>query len=137
MRVAIVNASEEHGQYVGQVYQQHYAKLRQYFFMQLGDASEADACVQETFNHFFFFMEDRCWEADVEYMPVYLMRIAGGLVCSKKLAGKKARRRNRRGSQVTHALFHKLRNEVLQPFKEGFEFMRLFLRVGATAGSRG
>jgi hypothetical protein len=94
MRVADIKASEEQSQYVGQVYQEHYARLRDYFLPQLGDASEADACIEETFNLLFFFMEDRPWEAEAEYIPSHLMKIAG-LLCSKRLAAKGARRAGR------------------------------------------
>jgi hypothetical protein len=130
MRISTINAGEEHSQYFGQVYQEHYAGLRHYFLTHLGNASEADACVQETINYLFFFMEDRCWETDVENVPVYLMRIAGGLLCSKKLDGKTVYHKNSLGDNVPNGLFAKIRNEVIQPIKARIEFMWLFLRVG-------
>jgi DNA-directed RNA polymerase specialized sigma24 family protein len=128
MRMAIINASEEHSQYVGQIYQQHYARLRNYFLTLLGDTAEADACVQDTIRFFFFFMEDRCWEADAEYVSVYLMRIAGGL-CSKKLAGRRALHKNWLGWREVAGLLNKIRRRVAQPIKERAESIRLFLRA--------
>jgi hypothetical protein len=96
--------------------------------MQLGDASEADACVQDTIRCCFFFMEDRCWEADAEYVPVYLMRIAGGL-CSKNLAERKALHKNWLGWREVAGLLNKIRRRVVQPIKERAESIRLFLRA--------
>lgn len=127
MRIAAIDVGEEHSQYVGHVYQEHYAKLRDYFLTQFNSASEADACVQETISRFFFFMEDRCWEADAQYVPVYLMRIAG-LICSKKLAAKHARSK-RPGSDVVFKLFNKISNEVVQIIEERVEPLRLSLRA--------
>ena len=91
MKIAAINANEDHVQYIGQVYQEHGARLRHYFLVQLGDTSEVDDCVQETICRFFFFMEDRQWEAETKYISVYLMRIAG-LLCSRKLAEKRKQR---------------------------------------------
>jgi hypothetical protein len=128
MRVAAINGVEEHSRHIGQVYQENYARLRHYFQAQLGNAAEADVCVHETIRCFFFFMEDRCWEADAEYVPVYLMRIAGGLLCSKKLAAETSRWSWLRDGK-TGNLFRKIRNEVFRPTKEHLESVQLFLRV--------
>ena len=117
MTVAVINSSEEHSQYVGLVYQEYYAKLRDFFLMLLGDASEADDCVQETLRHFFFFMEDRCWETNAEFISVYLMRIAGA-ICSKRLA-----------ERAEQSKFDKFRNRVSQAIKERKELRQLFLTV--------
>lgn len=110
MTIATINASEDQSQYVGQVYQEQYARLRRYFLTQLGDGDEADKCVHETLRRLFFFMEDRDWEAEAEYVPVYLMRIAGFL-CSRKLGEKRAQR----AAGVAgggESLFNKIRAEV-------------------------
>jgi len=133
MRITSINAGEEHSRYFGQVYQEHYARLRNYFLTQLSDASEADDCVEETIRRFFFFMEDRCWEADAEHIPVYLMRIAGGILCSIKSA-KRARRKRSLGVREAGGLFAKVKSEVIQPLRERLEFRHLFL---GAAGSRG
>jgi len=117
MTLSMINASEEHSLHIGQVYQEHYARLRRYFLAQLGNASVADACVQETIRRFFFFMEDRCWETDAEYIPVYLMRIAGFL-CSRRLAEKRVRR----------SLFNRIKNEVLETINALTKLWQLFLR---------
>lgn len=117
MTIATISSSEEDSQYVGLVYEEHYTKLRHYFLMLLGNASEAEACLQETFRHFFFFMEDRCWATDVEYMPVYIMRIAGS-ICSRKLAARE------RQSKLD-----KFRNSVIQAIKELKKLKQLFLIV--------
>src|SRR5437016_5225667 len=106
MRIATINASEDHSQYVGQVYQEHYARLRHYFLIQLGNASEADDCVHETLRRLFFFMEERDWEAEAEYIFVYLMRIAGG-ICSKKLGEKGPQRTSGLGN-MHNSLFNKI-----------------------------
>lgn len=89
MTIATIEASEDQCQYLGQVYQEQYPKLRHYFARQLGDGPEADECARETIRRLFFFMEDRDWEAEAEYVPVYLMRIAG-LLCSRKLRDRSA-----------------------------------------------
>jgi hypothetical protein len=129
MRVAAINGVEEHSRHIGQVYQENYARLRHYFQTQLGDAARADVCVHETIRFFFFFMEDRCWEVEAEYVPVYLMRIAGGLLYSKKLAAETSRRRNWLRDGRIGNLFHKIRNEVFRPIQEHLESVQLFLRV--------
>jgi DNA-directed RNA polymerase specialized sigma24 family protein len=129
MMVAAINGVEEHSRHIGQIYQENYARLRHYFQAQLRDAAEADACVHETIRRFFFFMEDRCWEEDDEYVPVYLMRIAGGLLCSKKLAAETLRRRSWLRGDKAGDLFCKIRNEVFRPAKERLESVQLFLRA--------
>lgn len=121
MTISTINASEEHSLHIGQVYQEHYERLRLYFLTQLGNANEADDCAQETIRRFFFFMEDRCWETDAEYIPVYLMRIAGFL-CSRRLAGKRVQRSNSLGGSQSDSLFNKIKNEVLQTISELTEF---------------
>lgn len=128
---ATINVSEEHSQHVGQVYQEHYARLRHYFLTQLGAASEAEDCVRETIRHFFFFMEDRLWEA--EYISVYLMRIAG-LICSRKLAEKRLRSANGLKENENRGRFNKIRTQAVRTIKERIEFRQpefrqLFLRL--------
>ncbi|HEX8285502.1 MAG TPA: hypothetical protein VF588_19260 [Pyrinomonadaceae bacterium] len=132
MRVTTINGVEEHTRHIGEVYQKYYPRLRNYFTAQLGDTPDADACVQETVRRFFFFMEDRCWEADAEFVPVYLMRIAGGLLCSKMSAGAKA------GRGKSYGLFDKIKGQLLQPLRARPEMVRLFLgAVGVRqAGSK-
>jgi DNA-directed RNA polymerase specialized sigma24 family protein len=127
MTISTINSSEEHSQHIGQIYREYYARLRRYFLAQLGNASEADHCAQETIRCFFFFMEDRCWEADAEYIPVYLMRIAGFL-CSRKLAEKRLRRSNSLDCSENNNLFNKVKNEVVQAINEFTSFRYLFLR---------
>ncbi len=125
---ATINVSEEHSRYTGRVYQEHYASLRHYFLTQLGNTSEANDCVQETMRHFFFFMEDRCWETEFEYISVYLMRIAGQL-CSRKLAEKRVQRRNNLGVNENNNLFNKIKSEVIQTIKGHIEFRQHFLKL--------
>lgn len=119
MRMAVISNVEEHSQYIGPVYQEHYARLHNYFQAQLGNTPEVENCVQETIRHLFFFMETRCWETDAEYVPVYLMRIAGALLCAKKVAAGKV------GREKTGSLFGKITNELIQPFKARLEFGKL------------
>src|SRR5215216_5327516 len=127
MTIATINASEEHCKYIGQVYQEQYARLRRYFLVQLGSSSEADDCVQETIRRLFFFMEDRDWEAEAEYIPVYLMRIAG-LLCSRKLMAQRGQRAAGLDDNKHDGLFHKIRIEALKTIKERIEIQRFVLR---------
>jgi hypothetical protein len=126
--LAAINASEEQSQYLGQFYEEYYARLRSYFQLQLGDASEADDCVQETLRHFFFFMKDRCWEAEVKLINFRLRMIAGG-VCSKKLAKKRARLANGSGRQEKESLLDKIMREVLWPIRSRMEFKQMFIKM--------
>lgn len=132
MKMATVNAGEEHSRYVGQVYQKHYATLRRYFLTQLGDAAEAEAGVNETLRLFFLFMEDKSWESHARHARVYLLRIAGGLVCSEKFAAKRARRKNGLGAKEARGMFERLKGGAAQSFKEGVRLGRLLL--GAAVG---
>jgi DNA-directed RNA polymerase specialized sigma24 family protein len=126
MTIATINASEDQSQYVAEVYQRHYERLKRYFLTQLGDASQADDCVHETVRHLFFFMEDRDWEAEAEYIFVYLMRIAGS-ICSKRL-GELGPRRTDGLNNVRDSLFNKVRTEAIATMKERVEFIRAVLR---------
>lgn len=126
MTITNINTSEDQSQYIGQVYQEYYAKLRHYFLTQLGDEAIADDCVQETMRRFFFFMEDRNWEAEAEYVSVYLMRIAG-FIYSRKLA-EKTRKHAQRLDDETNRLFPNLRDLAVQVMKERVEFMQFVLR---------
>mgnify|MGYP001143766971 CR=1 FL=1 len=131
MSVATLNDNAWRGLDAGQFYQEHYARLRHYFLMQLGDTSEANDCTQETLRYFFFFMEDRCWAREAQHIPVYLMRLAGS-VCTSRLAERGARRKKRHGLQKARGLFGKLRNEVARPLGDWKGLGRLVL--GARGG---
>lgn len=133
MTIVTINTSEDHSQYIAQIYQEHYARLRHYFRTQLGDKPDADACVHETIRRFFFFMEDRCWEADVEYFAVYLMRIAG-LLCSRKLAEKMAQSTNGDERQ-NNGVFDGIKTTTHEIIKQRIDF-KGFLLSPAEAGSR-
>lgn len=135
MRIATINTSEDQSQYVGQVYQQHYARLRHYFLTQLGDASEAEDCVHETIRRLFFFMEERDWEADKKYIPVYLIRIAG-LLCSKRLGEKRARRSAVPSYNARRGLFNKIRTAAVEAMKERVEFIKSILRPAGDEARR-
>lgn len=127
MTIATINATEEQSQYIGQVYQDYSARLRDYFLPQLGNVSETDEYVEKTLRQFFFFMENRCWELETEYIPVYLMRIAGSL-CSKRLAEKSMQRSNTLSRAQNSRLFRKVKNEALRITDEIAEFGQLFLK---------
>lgn len=127
MMLANFNVSEDHSQYVGQVYQEHYARLRHYFLSQLGDVCEAESCVHETFRRFFFFMEEREWEAEAEYFFVYLMRIAG-LLCSRKLGEMRSQHAADLNGNGRNSLFNKVRAEAAGVMKERSESIRFILR---------
>jgi DNA-directed RNA polymerase specialized sigma24 family protein len=133
MTIATVNASEDQSQYVGQVYQQEYARLEHYCRTQLGDTPEAEACVHETIRRFFFFMEERDWEAEAEIIPVYLIRIAG-LICSRKLGEKRLRRSARPECNTRRGLFNKIRTEAAETMKERIELVKSALRPAAGGG---
>jgi DNA-directed RNA polymerase specialized sigma24 family protein len=127
MTIGTINTSEDHSRYIGQVYQEQYARLQRYFLIQLGDSSEADDCVQETIRRLFFFMEDRNWEAEAEYIPVYLMRIAG-LLCSRKLAEKRSQRAASLSNNENNSLFVKIKIEMIKALKERVEFKQSIRR---------
>jgi DNA-directed RNA polymerase specialized sigma24 family protein len=127
MMIANINTSEGHSKYIVEVYQEHYARLRHYFLRHLENTCEAEDCVQETINRFFFFMDDRDWEAEAEYISVYLMRIAG-LICSRKLAEKRRQRADNPNVNGNSCIFTNLQTLVLQAIKEGLEFKQIFLR---------
>jgi DNA-directed RNA polymerase specialized sigma24 family protein len=128
MTTGTMSASGEYTRYIGQIYQGYNARLRGNFLALLGNASDADECVQETLRHFFYFMKDRCWESDVKSIDAYLMRIAGG-VGSKKLAEKRAQREDSLGRHENDSLLDKVRREVFQPIQERVKFKQLFLRI--------
>lgn len=127
MTFETINASEDQSQYVAQIYQQHYARLQHYFLIQLGSVAEAENCIHETISRFFFFMEERDWEAEAEYIPVYLMRIAG-LLCSRKLSEKRSRGLSRFDYDRHRNLLNRIREEALATMKERIEFIRSILR---------
>lgn len=120
--MTVISGVEEHSQHIGRVYQENYARLHSYFKAQLGDTLEAEGCVQETVRRLFVFMEDRSWEEDAEYVPVYLMRIAGALLCANRVAAGTV------GGERAVSLSGKIKNELIQPFTARLEFVRLFMR---------
>ena len=107
----------DHSQYVEQVYEKHHARLLRYFRVQFGHPSEAEEYVQETICRFFLFMRGRCWENEVEYIPGYLIRLAG-IFCMEKLAEK--------NSQAVDSLddsnhldgFNKIKDMAIHSIKE-------------------
>lgn len=133
MTIVNIEASEDQGHYVAKVYQEQYERLRHYFLTQLGDEAEAERCIEEAMRRLSFFMEERDWEAEAEYIPVYVMRIAG-LLCSRKL-GEKIRRSAARGGEGKRGLFDKVRAEVVRGFKERVEFMKVFLGLRGHGGA--
>lgn len=135
MTVQTVNAGEDQTQYVAQIYQEQYARLLRYFLRQLGNAAEAEACVQETIRRLFYFMEDRDWESESEYVPVYLMRIAG-LVCSRKLREGRSKLQERFDRNAGRGLLNRIRTEAVETVKERIEFVRRILSP-AEAGAAG
>lgn len=135
MTLETINASEDQSQYIAQVYQRHYARLRGYFLTQLGNVTEAEECIHETINRLFFFMEERDWESEAEYIPVYLMRIAG-LLCSRKLSEKRSRGSSDLGHGGRRSLFNKIREEALETMKERMEFIRAILKPVESKGRK-
>jgi DNA-directed RNA polymerase specialized sigma24 family protein len=67
------------------VLEKYHRRLRRYFLVQLGDAVDVEACVEETVRRLFDFMKSRRWEREADNINAYLMRIAFG-VCSRKQA---------------------------------------------------
>lgn len=133
MTIDTINASENHSQHVAQVYQEQYARLRHYFLVQLGDGSEVEDCIQETLRRFFFFMEDRDWETEAEYLSVYIMRIAG-LLCSRRLREQRTNCTPHCGNKSNY-LLNKIRAEAHRTIKERIEFMKIFLGLHANGGT--
>jgi hypothetical protein len=131
MTIAIINANEDQNQYIGQIHEQYYAKLRHYFLIQISDASEADDCAQETICRFFYFMEDRHWETEAEYIDVYLMRIAGFL-CSRKLAKKRSPSAVNPESDEIKSLFNKIRAKAINTCQKMIQLKQFLLGSGTT-----
>lgn len=130
MTIADIDASDDQCQYVGQVYEEQYARLRRYFLRQLGDGPEADECARETVRRLFFFMEDRDWEAESEYIPVYIMRIAG-LLCSRRLRERGSRRPGEGGHD---GFFNGIGAVAVAAVMERVGLARLLLRPAAGGG---
>jgi hypothetical protein len=130
MNTGTMSTSGEYSLYIGQVYQRHNARLRSNFLSQLGDETEADECLQETLRHFFFFMQDRCWESEAHLVDVYVMRIAGA-VCSRRLARKRALAAS---APEQKSLLERLGREALKPVQASAALKQLFLRTFANAG---
>lgn len=126
MITAAVSTSNDHSEYIEQVYEDHRAGLRHYFLRQAGNVSEADDYVQETIRRFFVFMADRDWEAEGEYILVYLMRIAG-VLCLEKLSKKRSQCTYNRDGSENKRLFNEIRDEASQTSKERIEFKQFFL----------
>jgi DNA-directed RNA polymerase specialized sigma24 family protein len=125
--IATSDSSANYDQYIEQVYETHYARLRHYFLRQFGSTSEADVCVEETICRFFVFMKNRRWEEEVEYLPVYLMRIASTL-CLAKLEEKKSQCADRLEGNEKKSPFDKIRAEAIQACKERIQFKQFILR---------
>lgn len=133
MTINAGSVSEDHSQYVGQIYREHYGRLHHYFMSQLGDAAVADECVDETVRHFFFFMEERQWEEEEQYIFVYLMRIAG-LLCSRKLAARRPPRPADLAARTRRGMLEKVRTEAVATVKKQIEFVRSALEAPAMGG---
>jgi hypothetical protein len=83
-------------------------------------------------RRFFFFMKDRDWEAEAEYIPVYVMRIAGQL-CSKRLGEKRSRRAAGLCGK-SRGMFNQVRVEGTRTIRERIELMKVFLRLTGHEG---
>jgi len=127
MTIATIDANEDHSQYIGEVYEEYYGQLRQYFMKQIGNTTEVDNCVQETIRLLFIFMQDRSWEVEVEFIYVYLMRIAG-LLCSRKLAENMSQRRDSFDNNESNNALNKIRTEARQALKECIQFKQFCLK---------
>lgn len=126
MKIGYIDACEEQSKYVWPIYEEQYQKLYSYFLAQLSNSSEADDCALETIRRLFFFMEDRDWEAESEYISVYLMRIAGFL-CSKKLGEKRLLSTNSLlGSGI---MPDKVRAATSRIIKEGAKLTKALMRL--------
>jgi DNA-directed RNA polymerase specialized sigma24 family protein len=111
MSVGLISVGGENSRYAGPKYQKHYARLRDNFLSLLGDAREADDCLDETLQHFSQHLQSRPRESDARLLTVCLPRIAGA-VGSKRLAAQRLRRQN--------SLFNRFRREAARTFREGF-----------------
>jgi DNA-directed RNA polymerase specialized sigma24 family protein len=135
MTTATINVSYDHSQYVEQVYDKHSARLKYYFLRQIGDVSEAEDCAQETLCRFFVFIGRRQWEKEVEYIPVYLMRIAG-LLCLERLAEKKSQCADSVDEHERSSLPDKIRDDAIRSIKERLQLkQRLQKREESPGGN--
>ncbi len=125
MNIGTMSASGEYNRHINRVYQRYNARLRSNFLSQLGDEAEARECLQETLRHFFFFMQERCWESEDDLVEVYVMRIAGG-VCSRRLARKRLLLAS---THEQESLLDRLGREVLKPIQASVALKQFFLRA--------
>jgi DNA-directed RNA polymerase specialized sigma24 family protein len=126
MTIAAINTSDNFSQYVEQVYEKYYSRLQYYFLRQLGNLSEAEACVQDTIYRCFVFMQALRPEEQVDCMNVYLMRIASGL-CLQKLVEKRWQRVDKFDEDNDqNSMFNKIRDESIKSMKERLQSERLF-----------
>lgn len=128
MNTLDMNVSGEHVRHAGRIYLMYGAKLRDKSLGLLGDPSEADECVSETFRHFFLLMKDLRWEADAEATEMYLMRIAGG-VSSARLAEQRKRRAESVARQEKESPLDTLRRLTLRPVEQLVQLKQLFVRT--------
>jgi hypothetical protein len=128
MAMGTMEACDEYSRHVGLIKQRYGAKLRRNFLSQLGDASEAEACWQETLRYFLLFMEDHCWEPDEKLTRVYLLRLAGA-VCSRRLAEKRLRCASGCGRWEGESALDKIVRELIQLARWRVEFKQLFLKI--------
>lgn len=127
MKLFTFDAGAEDDDYTGRIYAEHYKGLQRYFRPQLRSAVAAEACIRETINLLVFHMEGRCWEDDKKNVPVYLMRIAGAVLCKMKSALREARSRGLAFLKAAARLFKEFIGEVARPFGESLGRARLSL----------
>lgn len=123
----------EYGRHFKQLHQKYGALLRGNFFSQLGDASEADACVWETFGYFFSYMNERPWEANEKLIKYRLKMIAGG-VCTRKLAEKRARVAYRPALREKEVVRERPARRAVRHAVRLADFKQTFLRAFGFAG---
>jgi hypothetical protein len=127
MQLLTFDAGAEDDEYTGRLYEEHYEGLQKYFRPQLRSAVMAEACIRKTINLLIFHMEGRCWEDERKNVPVYLMRIAGAVLCKVKSALREARSRGLAFLKAAAHLLKEFIGEVVRPFGESLGRARLSL----------
>lgn len=117
MITATMNVDHDLERYIDQVYEKQHAGLLRYFRVQLGNISEAEDCVQETIYRFFLFMKGRCWDKEMEYISVRLMKRAG-ILCMEKLREKQPQSMHSLDDSKSPDSFNEIKAAAINSIKE-------------------
>lgn len=121
---AAIYPDDDHIRFVEHVYEKQHARLLRYFWVQLGDISEAEDCIQETIYRFFLLMVGRCWSNEMEYISVRLMKLAA-ILCMEKLAETKLQDVDSLDDSEHPDGFNKIRDAAICSIKERLRVTQL------------